>query len=213
MMVILILILTLDICAAKFFNILSIDGGGIRGLIPAQAIELMETYAYEYAQKKGYTVPEYDDRPGRMAMKDLFEMTAGTSTGSIVAAALSYPKKDTDGKRTEVPLYWAKEIIDIYSLKGDQIFKRKSIGNFAAIFWLIIFLATFALAGYAIGHYTYTDPEIENAIEDFRNDLQIQRKCLKNKSIKESRFQSRTQKLVGVKVVENDEEKEEKTAS
>lgn len=30
------------------FNILSLDGGGIRGLIPAQAIKNIETYAYKY---------------------------------------------------------------------------------------------------------------------------------------------------------------------
>ena len=41
--------ITLDICAAKFYNILTIDGGGIRGLIPAQAISHMETYAYKYS--------------------------------------------------------------------------------------------------------------------------------------------------------------------
>jgi uncharacterized membrane protein len=114
-------------------------------------------------------------------MKDLFEMTAGTSTGSIVAAALSYPKTDKDGKRTEDPLYWAKEIIDIYSLKGNLIFKMKSIGNFAAGFWLVFFVVTFGLIGYTIGYFTYTDPEIQNAIEDFKKDLENQKKSLKNK--------------------------------
>ena len=33
---------------SKYYNILSIDGGGIRGLIPLQTIKYMETYAYEY---------------------------------------------------------------------------------------------------------------------------------------------------------------------
>jgi patatin-like phospholipase/acyl hydrolase len=57
MIFIVILLITLDICAANSFNILSIDGGGIRGLIPAQAISHMETYAFKYATEKGYTVP------------------------------------------------------------------------------------------------------------------------------------------------------------
>ena len=32
----------------KYYNILAIDGGGIRGLIPATALQYMEKYAYEY---------------------------------------------------------------------------------------------------------------------------------------------------------------------
>jgi patatin-like phospholipase/acyl hydrolase len=31
----------------------------------------------------------------RVAMKDLFNMTAGTSTGSIIAAGLAYPVNET----------------------------------------------------------------------------------------------------------------------
>ena len=41
-------------------------------------------------------MPQYKDadgtiRQGVYALKDLFDMMAGTSTGSIIAAALSYP--------------------------------------------------------------------------------------------------------------------------
>lgn len=53
----------------------------------------MEKYAYDYAHGKKYEIPVYKDQPGKMAMKDLFNMTAGTSTGSILAAGLSYPNQ------------------------------------------------------------------------------------------------------------------------
>ena len=70
------------------------DGGGIRGLIPAVILMNMETYSFEYATSKAYTFPTYTGRDGLIAMKDLFNMTAGTSTGSILAAGLVYPNPD-----------------------------------------------------------------------------------------------------------------------
>jgi patatin-like phospholipase/acyl hydrolase len=40
----------------SFFNILSLDGGGIRGLITAQVVEYLEIATYEYANKT-YCIP------------------------------------------------------------------------------------------------------------------------------------------------------------
>ena len=77
-----------------YYNILSLDGGGIRGLISATCVKLFEEEAYDYCTDKGYNCPIYPDRPGVIHMKDLFNMTAGTSTGSIISAGLSYPKND-----------------------------------------------------------------------------------------------------------------------
>ena len=34
---------------AEYYNVLSIDGGGIRGIISAQTIIEMENYAYNYS--------------------------------------------------------------------------------------------------------------------------------------------------------------------
>jgi hypothetical protein len=75
----------------------------------------METYAYEYSTSKGYTFPKYPDRDGVIPMKDLFDMMAGTSTGSIISAALSYPSDDVLDSGLAVPQYWSKEVIEVYS--------------------------------------------------------------------------------------------------
>jgi patatin-like phospholipase/acyl hydrolase len=108
-----------------YYNILAIDGGGIRGLISAKVLENIETMAYEYAKSKNYTFPEYpgEKAKGRFAMKDLFNMTAGTSTGSIIAAGLAYPDKNhTDIK---MPGFFAPDLLEIYSDRGDEIFVKK----------------------------------------------------------------------------------------
>lgn len=94
----------------EVYNILTVDGGGIRGLIPARVIERMEYYAYEYVLEKGWLekVPKalkkykYKDREGSIHMSMFFDMFAGTSTGSILAAGLTKPKMQ-DGKSTCEP--------------------------------------------------------------------------------------------------------------
>ena len=56
----------------------------------------MEKYSYKYVSEKNYTIPNnFNHTHGVIAMKDLFYMMAGTSTGSILASALSYPKSNS----------------------------------------------------------------------------------------------------------------------
>ena len=78
----------------KSYNILTLDGGGIKGIIPAVVLQKLETYAGTYIKGKPYEskVPKYPGREGVVAMKDMFHMMAGTSTGSIISAALTVPK-------------------------------------------------------------------------------------------------------------------------
>lgn len=88
-----------------YYNILAIDGGGIRGIIPSKVIRKMEDYAYEYVTLKNYTTFKIYNKNNTklIAMKDLFDMFSGTSTGSILSTGLVYPMNDANGKSTNDP--------------------------------------------------------------------------------------------------------------
>lgn len=74
-------------------NVLSIDGGGIRGLIPALVLQRIE---------------EETGTP----TADLFDLIAGTSTGGILALGLTLPD-DGEGAE-ESPRYTAQNLADLY---------------------------------------------------------------------------------------------------
>lgn len=80
------------------YKILSIDGGGIRGIIPATILHEIET------------------RTGQ-PIASMFNMIAGTSTGGILACALTYPE---DGGTS--PRFSAGQLIDLYAERGTEIF-------------------------------------------------------------------------------------------
>ena len=80
-------------------KVLCIDGGGIRGLIPALVLA------------------EIEQRTGRR-MAELVDFIAGTSTGGILACALARP--GADGR----PQFSAEELAGLYVEEGPRIFRR-----------------------------------------------------------------------------------------
>lgn len=88
--------------ASKF--ILSIDGGGIRGLIPATVLCALEARL----KAKGKQLP----------LHRYFNLIAGTSTGAILAAGLTCPKSG----RKKDPVANAKQLVDLYKEQGGEIF-------------------------------------------------------------------------------------------
>lgn len=90
----------------KPFRILSIDGGGIRGLIPA--VILQELSERLHAAGKTGELWEY------------FDLIAGTSTGGIIAAGLTAPHPDDSGRAAQT----SEGLVELYSDKGQDIFQR-----------------------------------------------------------------------------------------
>jgi patatin-like phospholipase/acyl hydrolase len=84
---------------SAMIKILSIDGGGIRGIIPAMVLA------------------EIEKRTKRPIAR-LFDLIAGTSTGGILALGLSIPKNPP------APLYAASQLLEIYVRDGTRIFSR-----------------------------------------------------------------------------------------
>lgn len=92
--------------APNTFRILSIDGGGARGMIPAVFLKEIE-------------------RRSKKPISKLFDRICGTSTGAILASALSVPRSKGDKR----PMFMAREIVEIYRKLGKEIFYRGSLKN------------------------------------------------------------------------------------
>ncbi|KAJ6833942.1 patatin-like protein 2 [Iris pallida] len=89
----------------KLVTILSIDGGGIRGIIPGTILAFLES-----------KLQELDGVDARLA--DYFDVVAGTSTGGLVTAMLTAPGRD---KR---PMFAAEEINEFYLENSPSIFPQ-----------------------------------------------------------------------------------------
>ncbi|MGK7890845.1 MAG: patatin-like phospholipase family protein [Leptolyngbyaceae cyanobacterium] len=76
------------------FKILSLDGGGFRGVISCQLLKLVEEVLEE--KQKG-------------SLHDYFDLIAGTSTGSLLAAGVALKKN-------------ADDLLKVYEFQGTDIF-------------------------------------------------------------------------------------------
>ncbi|KAJ0086411.1 hypothetical protein Patl1_09005 [Pistacia atlantica] len=97
----------------NLITVLSIDGGGIRGIIPATIITFLES-----------ELQKLDGEEARLA--DYFDVIAGTSTGGLVTAMLTTPNEQNR------PLFAAKDIKDFYLTHCPKIFpqdRQKSFHN------------------------------------------------------------------------------------
>ncbi|XP_024978164.1 patatin-like protein 1 [Cynara cardunculus var. scolymus] len=104
----------------NLITVLSIDGGGIRGIIPGVILEYLESQ-----------LQELDGEEARLA--DYFDVIAGTSTGGLVAVMLTAPDQNNR------PLYAAKDIVPFYLENCPKIFKQFR-GPFGEIIKLLMTL-------------------------------------------------------------------------
>ncbi|PYB73114.1 MULTISPECIES: patatin-like phospholipase family protein [Rhizobium] len=99
--------------------ILSIDGGGIRGTIPAAVLTVLKQ--------------KLEKRDKRLPLHRYFHMIAGTSTGAIIAAGLACPKPGKAKEAAADP----ETLLALYKTKGAQIFDIglfRKLANFGGLF-------------------------------------------------------------------------------
>lgn len=88
----------------KKISILSLDGGGIRGIISCIVLKYIE----EELQKQ--------DNPNAK-LGDYFDLVAGSSTGGLITSIILYPE---DSKKAK---YSIQKGLELYSEKGGDIFQ------------------------------------------------------------------------------------------
>ena len=98
--------LGIDAKSGTGYKILSIDGGGIRGIVAACILKEIEKRTRKYTHQ-------------------LFDLIVGTSTGGIIALGLSAPNPQKQGK----PLFTADEVLEFYKKNGEKIFSKPSKGK------------------------------------------------------------------------------------
>jgi patatin-like phospholipase/acyl hydrolase len=81
-------------------NILCLDGGGVRGILPAMILE------------------EIERRTGK-PISESFDLITGVSTGSIIAIALTVPNNKNK------PKYSASAVVKFYATRAKGIFKPR----------------------------------------------------------------------------------------
>lgn len=91
-------------------KILAIDGGGIRGIIPA------------------YILQQIEANLGKQIF-ECFDIIGGTSTGGIITLGLTTPVPKVDAVLPLTP-YPASLILDFYMTEESQLFVYQSSGDF-----------------------------------------------------------------------------------
>lgn len=90
------------------YRILSLDGGGIRGILPATILCYLEAELRRQSGNKSARISDY------------FDLIAGTSTGGILACVYLTP----DPQNVQRPKLEAQDALDLYLKDGPKIFRN-----------------------------------------------------------------------------------------
>ncbi|KTD44628.1 patatin-like phospholipase family protein [Legionella quateirensis] len=103
------------ICPKEYYTILTIDGGGTRGLIPLAYLKYLE-----------------QQNPDGIA--SIFNLMGGISTGAIITAALSKEQSE----HSDSYHFTAKQISDLYRKKSPDFFSQSLLYRIISLNGLIL---------------------------------------------------------------------------
>ena len=133
---------------AELTRILSIDGAGIRGIIPGQVLVSLERKLQE----------QKNDESLRLA--DCFDLIAGTSTGGILTCVYLCPGPDPGSQGAKPrPRFSAQDAVDLYVERGPKIFK------------VSLWQKIRSLGG--IRDEKYSADELEETLKDYFGDVKL----------------------------------------
>lgn len=98
----------------KVVTVLSIDGGGLRGIIPSLILEALQT--------------KLELRGGESNLYKLFDLIAGTSTGGLIASAITVPSTADEMNKSSYELD-INSIVKLYEDDGADIFPTGKLNS------------------------------------------------------------------------------------
>lgn len=101
-------------------RVLSLDGGGIRGIVPATVVQYIEEKLIELTGNEQTRIADY------------FDMIVGTSTGGILACYYLSPNPKS-GPNQPIAAYTAKTALEFYADKGYSIFNASKRSGFLGL--------------------------------------------------------------------------------
>ena len=105
------------------FRILSIDGGGLRGIVPALVLKHVQDLSVARRARNTVVVPADPASPddAQFRIQNSFDLLAGASTGALIAAGLSVADRNIADPRHTID-----DLIGVYRNRGKVIFPIKN---------------------------------------------------------------------------------------
>jgi patatin-like phospholipase/acyl hydrolase len=94
---------------------------------------------------------------GRVAIKDIFQMTAAASMSSMITVGLSIPSPE---QATE-PAYYSEDLIDLYQVKSADM--ETMVSHNDHFFLSSLWLTFFTMCAYYYGTLKFDHANIEKA--------------------------------------------------